>query len=311
MSRAFGVAAGLDPDGRGAARRALPGARLRVDVVERPPRRQGARDAGRVRRGRRPDSTSGVAVIALDRHGPGEIAADIERLGLDRERLWLGVGAGFSKKPLTDDARGPARAARGAAGRPPGARRDGPEDVRPRRSRLRRRLLQLDDAGVRRRGPRARRGGRRRGRPRAAAGVRLRPHRGRRGRRASAWPRRRPSTATSTTATATTSTASASRRARSASPPQNAGEAQTELAALQRARRRRRARRSPAPRSRTMGAVAEAAAPVAIAARRRDRRVLALAAVAARAAPPRIGRRPTAAAGPRRPLDHRRRAAGS
>ena len=43
----------------------------------------------------------GVGVIALDRHGPGVIAADIERLGLDRERLWLGVGAGFTKKPLT------------------------------------------------------------------------------------------------------------------------------------------------------------------------------------------------------------------
>ena len=43
----------------------------------------------------------GVGVIALDRHGPGVIAADIERLGLDRERLWLGIGAGFTKKPLT------------------------------------------------------------------------------------------------------------------------------------------------------------------------------------------------------------------
>ena len=28
-------------------------------------------------------------------------AADIERLGLDPSRLWLGVGAGFSEKPLT------------------------------------------------------------------------------------------------------------------------------------------------------------------------------------------------------------------
>jgi len=43
----------------------------------------------------------GVAVIALDRQGPEEIAADIERLGLDPSRLWIGVGAGFSKKPLT------------------------------------------------------------------------------------------------------------------------------------------------------------------------------------------------------------------
>ena len=43
----------------------------------------------------------GVAVIALDRRSGEEIASDIERLGIDRDRLWLGLGAGFSKKPLT------------------------------------------------------------------------------------------------------------------------------------------------------------------------------------------------------------------
>jgi alkanesulfonate monooxygenase SsuD/methylene tetrahydromethanopterin reductase-like flavin-dependent oxidoreductase (luciferase family) len=43
----------------------------------------------------------GVAVIALDRQSPDEIAADIDRLGLDRDRLWLGLGAGFTEKPLT------------------------------------------------------------------------------------------------------------------------------------------------------------------------------------------------------------------
>jgi alkanesulfonate monooxygenase SsuD/methylene tetrahydromethanopterin reductase-like flavin-dependent oxidoreductase (luciferase family) len=43
----------------------------------------------------------GVGVIALDRQSPEEINADIDRLGLDRDRLWLGVGAGFTKKPLT------------------------------------------------------------------------------------------------------------------------------------------------------------------------------------------------------------------
>jgi alkanesulfonate monooxygenase SsuD/methylene tetrahydromethanopterin reductase-like flavin-dependent oxidoreductase (luciferase family) len=43
----------------------------------------------------------GVAVIALDRQSPEEIASDIERLGLDRDRLWLGLGAGFTEKPLT------------------------------------------------------------------------------------------------------------------------------------------------------------------------------------------------------------------
>jgi alkanesulfonate monooxygenase SsuD/methylene tetrahydromethanopterin reductase-like flavin-dependent oxidoreductase (luciferase family) len=43
----------------------------------------------------------GVGVIAIDRTPPEQIAADIDRLGLDPSRLWLGVGAGFSKKPLT------------------------------------------------------------------------------------------------------------------------------------------------------------------------------------------------------------------
>ncbi len=43
----------------------------------------------------------GVAVIALDRQSPDEIAADLEGFGLDRDRLWLGLGAGFTEKPLT------------------------------------------------------------------------------------------------------------------------------------------------------------------------------------------------------------------
>jgi alkanesulfonate monooxygenase SsuD/methylene tetrahydromethanopterin reductase-like flavin-dependent oxidoreductase (luciferase family) len=43
----------------------------------------------------------GVGVIAIDRTPPEQIAADVERTGLDPSRLWLGVGAGFSKKPLT------------------------------------------------------------------------------------------------------------------------------------------------------------------------------------------------------------------
>src|SRR3954470_11777711 len=47
----------------------------------------------------RPDL--GVGVIALDRTPPNQIAADVDRLGLDPSRLWIGVGAGFAKKPLT------------------------------------------------------------------------------------------------------------------------------------------------------------------------------------------------------------------
>ena len=48
-----------------------------------------------------PEVDLGVGVIALDRTPPEAIAADVERLGLDPARLWLGVGAGFSEKPLT------------------------------------------------------------------------------------------------------------------------------------------------------------------------------------------------------------------
>ncbi|HMC07348.1 MAG TPA: LLM class flavin-dependent oxidoreductase [Solirubrobacterales bacterium] len=43
----------------------------------------------------------GVAVMALDRHEPAQIEATIQALGLDRDRLWLGVGAGFERRPVT------------------------------------------------------------------------------------------------------------------------------------------------------------------------------------------------------------------
>src|SRR5215210_4855940 len=38
---------------------------------------------------------------SIDRRTPDDIASKIDELGLPRERLWIGVGAGFSKKPLT------------------------------------------------------------------------------------------------------------------------------------------------------------------------------------------------------------------
>jgi alkanesulfonate monooxygenase SsuD/methylene tetrahydromethanopterin reductase-like flavin-dependent oxidoreductase (luciferase family) len=43
----------------------------------------------------------GVGVIAIDRTPPEAIAADLDRVGLDPARLWLGVGSGFSEKPLS------------------------------------------------------------------------------------------------------------------------------------------------------------------------------------------------------------------
>jgi alkanesulfonate monooxygenase SsuD/methylene tetrahydromethanopterin reductase-like flavin-dependent oxidoreductase (luciferase family) len=36
----------------------------------------------------------GVGVLPLDRHQPAEIVAEIDRLGLDPARLWIGVGSG-------------------------------------------------------------------------------------------------------------------------------------------------------------------------------------------------------------------------
>jgi alkanesulfonate monooxygenase SsuD/methylene tetrahydromethanopterin reductase-like flavin-dependent oxidoreductase (luciferase family) len=100
MSRGFGVAAGLDPEvARALGKRCAelgygsmwsndhPGAKGLETLVE-----FGAAAPG---------LDLGVAVIALDRTPPEQIAADVERLGLDPARLWLGVGAGFSEKPLT------------------------------------------------------------------------------------------------------------------------------------------------------------------------------------------------------------------
>ena len=74
-------------------------------------------------------------MIALDRTPPEEIAADIERLGLDPARLWLGVGAGFSEKPLTRMREALPELRERLPGRAPRPRRDGAEDVRARRRR--------------------------------------------------------------------------------------------------------------------------------------------------------------------------------
>ena len=99
-SRGFGIAAGLGPDvARAVAERCAelgyaslwsndhPGA-LGLETLaafaEAPPALE-----------------LGVAVMALDRHEPAAIAEHFRRLGLDRERLWLGVGAGFSKRALS------------------------------------------------------------------------------------------------------------------------------------------------------------------------------------------------------------------
>ena len=211
QARGFGVAAGLDP--AVAAPLAARCAELGYSSIwsNDHPGAQGLETARR-RSPRAPTELElGVAVIALDRHGPAEIDAEIERLGLDRDRLWIGVGAGFSDEAPDRDARGAAGASRGAARSAARPGRDGAEDVRPGRRRIRRRVLQLDDPRASRPAP-ASRSMREHARPAASrppSSATSAPRSATTPR--SGWPRRSPSTATSTTATGTTSRASASR----------------------------------------------------------------------------------------------------
>ena len=100
MSRGFGVVAGLDPEvARPLAARCEELGYASMWSNDHP----GAKglDTLAVFSDAAPGVDLGVGVIALDRTPPEEIAADIARLSLDPARLWLGVGAGFSKKPLT------------------------------------------------------------------------------------------------------------------------------------------------------------------------------------------------------------------
>jgi alkanesulfonate monooxygenase SsuD/methylene tetrahydromethanopterin reductase-like flavin-dependent oxidoreductase (luciferase family) len=100
VSRGFGVAAGLDPEV--AQPLAARCAELGYGSVwsNDHPGAKGLETLAEFATAA-PDIDLGVAVIALDRTPPQTIAADVERLGIDPARLWLGVGAGFSKKPLT------------------------------------------------------------------------------------------------------------------------------------------------------------------------------------------------------------------
>ena len=66
-----------------------------------------------------PQLEVGVAVLALDRHSPPDVAAKIEQVGLEPGRLWVGIGAGFTKTPLETCVRGSRRCAQAL---PAGAR---------------------------------------------------------------------------------------------------------------------------------------------------------------------------------------------
>jgi alkanesulfonate monooxygenase SsuD/methylene tetrahydromethanopterin reductase-like flavin-dependent oxidoreductase (luciferase family) len=100
MSRGFGVAAGLDREvARALATRCAELGYASMWSNDHP----GAKGLETLAEfaAAAPGLDLGVAVIALDRTPPPAIAADVARVGLDPARLWLGVGAGFSEKPLT------------------------------------------------------------------------------------------------------------------------------------------------------------------------------------------------------------------
>jgi alkanesulfonate monooxygenase SsuD/methylene tetrahydromethanopterin reductase-like flavin-dependent oxidoreductase (luciferase family) len=47
-----------------------------------------------------PELELGIGVLPLDRHEPARIVAEIDRLGLDPAKLWLGIGAGQLRAPI-------------------------------------------------------------------------------------------------------------------------------------------------------------------------------------------------------------------
>lgn len=100
MGRGFGVAAGLDPEVAGPLAARCEELGYGSMWSNDHPGAKGLETLAVFGEGA-PQLELGVAVIALDRHSPAEIAADLDRLDLDPSRLWLGLGAGFSRKPLT------------------------------------------------------------------------------------------------------------------------------------------------------------------------------------------------------------------
>ncbi|HYP56395.1 MAG TPA: hypothetical protein VEQ41_08880, partial [Solirubrobacterales bacterium] len=100
MGRGFGVAAGLDPEvARPLAARCAELGYASMWSNDHP----GAKGLETLAEfaAAAPEIDLGVAVIGIDVTTPERISAEFERLALDPARLWLGVGAGFSEKPLT------------------------------------------------------------------------------------------------------------------------------------------------------------------------------------------------------------------
>jgi alkanesulfonate monooxygenase SsuD/methylene tetrahydromethanopterin reductase-like flavin-dependent oxidoreductase (luciferase family) len=100
MSRGFGVAAGLDPAVAGPLAERCAKLGYTSMWSNDHPAANGLETLAAFAESA-PGIELGVAVMALDRHSPAEIADKVGELGLDREPLWVGVGAGFDERPLS------------------------------------------------------------------------------------------------------------------------------------------------------------------------------------------------------------------
>ena len=97
--RGFGVAAGLDPEVAGEVARRCEGLGYRSMWSNDHPGSSGLETAAFFHEAA-PSLQVGVAVLPLDRHDPESIAATAGEEGLDPGRLWIGIGAGFTDRPL-------------------------------------------------------------------------------------------------------------------------------------------------------------------------------------------------------------------
>jgi alkanesulfonate monooxygenase SsuD/methylene tetrahydromethanopterin reductase-like flavin-dependent oxidoreductase (luciferase family) len=97
--RGFGIAAGLAPELAAAVAERCAAHGFRSLWSNDHPMASGLETAAAFDRAE-PELDVGVAVLALDRHEPADIAAKTAELELDSARLWVGIGAGFTKRPL-------------------------------------------------------------------------------------------------------------------------------------------------------------------------------------------------------------------
>jgi alkanesulfonate monooxygenase SsuD/methylene tetrahydromethanopterin reductase-like flavin-dependent oxidoreductase (luciferase family) len=97
--RGFGIAAGLDPEVAGEVARRCESLGYDSLWSNDHPAASGLETiAVFARAAARPDV--GVAVLALDRHEPPAVKAKLDEVAVPPGRLWLGIGAGFTKRPL-------------------------------------------------------------------------------------------------------------------------------------------------------------------------------------------------------------------